>query len=72
MPKTTENDKRNLAICNQQIGWFDEIDVFPKIKRGYYALNRLVAQNLLDTRVLAYNKRQWKAKTNISSTINME
>ncbi len=46
MKKLSEADIRHLSICPQN-KWFDETDVFPRIKRGRYSLGRLVEYGLL-------------------------
>ncbi len=45
--KLTKSDEENLAQCPRGV-WFEDIDVFPRVKRTTYSLGRLVAAGYLE------------------------
>ena len=46
----TKADKENLNNCPDN-KWFNDVDVFPKVKRANYTLGRLVEAGELKTKV---------------------
>ena len=48
----TESDSGNLSHCPDG-KWFDEMDVWPRVKRPRYSLDRLVAAGYLESKTTA-------------------
>ena len=62
MKALTESDKSNLSKL-PETEWFEEIDVWPRVKRTYYSLNRLVDAGYVEGRWIDNVKKYRKIKS---------